>query len=635
MIYSAPALLIGFAVMPAVADSAGALVDTGKLQVIGTALADIDADAIQAKQASDLEDLFRDQPNITVGGGLGVAQKIYLRGIQDTKLNVSIDGASQTGQLFQHQGRISVDPDLLKRVEVNAGAGSALNGFGALGGAIKFVTKDAEDFLARDQQVGALLKTRYQSNNEEFRHSASLYGRLGADWSALVSLGKADSDLREDGNGDEVQFSETDQETGLFKLSGALAPGHRLTFSHDRREEEGERNLMAEFIYLPPWNTAGRQKSARETSTARYEFNPASALIDLSVTAYRTENEMALSNAGSPLTAEIETTGFDLRNTSLLDRHELTYGIEYRKDKARNLLRRAQEEGEVYGLYIQGDYALTDALLLSMGARYDHYELDDADGQHFSSDGVSPNANLTYQLNDRLSVYGGYATAFRSQTTKQALSVGSEGNRANLKEETASNTELGVEYRNQGFTARAEVFRSEIEDVVSLVGPPGPFPRFYENVGELETRGVNLFLQQAWERARLSASYSKTEPELNGQPLNDADFGLGKTFGDSLVLNASYQFPQQALELGWSSKFVKAVSATAERPQKPSYDRHDLYLRWAALPQDQLTVDFAINNIFDEFYYDHGTFGFDNDFNRIIGIPESGRDLRLTLSWKL
>lgn len=117
--------------------------------------------------------------------------------------------------------------------------------------------------------------------------------------------------------------------------------------------------------------------------------------------------------------------------------------------------------------------------------------------------------------------------------------------------------------------------------------------------------------------------------------MRDGDYGVGKTFGDSLILNARYYFPKHDIDLGWRSEFVKTVSATADRRAKPSYDTHDIYLRWMALPQEQLHVDLSLNNIFDEFYYDHGTFGFDNDFDRNIGIPESGRDLRLTLSWKI
>lgn len=635
VIFPTPVLILGMVACPVLADTRDEQLQTGHLEVIGLSAKGIDADEIAQKQVNDLEDLFRDQPNMTVGGGLGIAQKIYLRGIEDTKLNVSIDGASQTGQLFQHQGRIAIDPDLLKQVEITSGAGSALDGFGALGGAVKFVTKDAEDFLREGEEIGALLKSSYQSNNKGLRNNATVYTRLGEHWAGLVSLGKTNSDAREDGNGAPIAHSETNQDVGLFKLTGHLGPGHQLRLSHERREEDGERNLLAEFINLPPWNSSGRQENSRDTSTIHYLFTPDSELIDMSITAYQTKNDIRLMDGEAVMAASIKTQGVDLRNSSEINEHELSYGIEYRKDKALNISRSASEEGRVFGAYIQDDFELNDALRLSIGARYDHYELDDADGQNFSSDDVSPNANLSYAINERLTFRAGYAQAFRGQTTKQVLSVGSDGNRADVQAEQAENKELGLEYRDHGFTAKATYFISEIDDVVSLVGPPGPFPKFYENVGQLETKGFNLFVEQTWERASVSVSYSKTVPELNGRALRDGDYGVGKTFGDSLILNANHYFPKHDIELGWRSEFVQSASATSDRRAKPSYDTHDIYLRWMALPQDQLNVDLSLNNIFNEFYYDHGTFGFDNDFNQNIGIPESGRDLRLTLSWRI
>ena len=78
---------------------------------------------IEQYQASDLEDVLAGQPEVAVGGSVGIAQKVYVRGIEDPLLNVTIDGATQAGALFHHTGRLAVEPELLKRVEVEAGAG--------------------------------------------------------------------------------------------------------------------------------------------------------------------------------------------------------------------------------------------------------------------------------------------------------------------------------------------------------------------------------------------------------------------------------------------------------------------------------------------------------------------------------
>ena len=101
-------------------------------------------------QAADKAGLLSNESMVAVGGGSPVAQKIYVRDFEDTLLNVSVDGAPQAGELYHHQGRVQVEPEILKAIELEAGAGPATSGAGALTGALKLTTKDAEDLLAPD-----------------------------------------------------------------------------------------------------------------------------------------------------------------------------------------------------------------------------------------------------------------------------------------------------------------------------------------------------------------------------------------------------------------------------------------------------------------------------------------------------
>ena len=120
-----------------------------KISVVGAATnLSITAEDIEQYQASDLADIFRYSPSISVGGSVGVAQKIYIRGLEDAFLNVTVDGAQQTSTLFHHIGRVTIDPDLLQQIDVQAGAGEATSGPGAIGGSIRFKTKDAQDMLS-------------------------------------------------------------------------------------------------------------------------------------------------------------------------------------------------------------------------------------------------------------------------------------------------------------------------------------------------------------------------------------------------------------------------------------------------------------------------------------------------------
>jgi len=87
---------------------------------------EIDQAELEKTQAGNLKDIFKNNAEVSVGGSSSVSQKVYVRGLESNMLNVTIDGAKQTASTFHHQGSISIEPELLKQVEVQPGAGDAL-----------------------------------------------------------------------------------------------------------------------------------------------------------------------------------------------------------------------------------------------------------------------------------------------------------------------------------------------------------------------------------------------------------------------------------------------------------------------------------------------------------------------------
>lgn len=61
------------------------------ITVVGsTTNADILAADLQLWQANDLADVFRTVPSVSAGGSLGIAQKIYIRGLEDKQLSLPV-----------------------------------------------------------------------------------------------------------------------------------------------------------------------------------------------------------------------------------------------------------------------------------------------------------------------------------------------------------------------------------------------------------------------------------------------------------------------------------------------------------------------------------------------------------------
>lgn len=600
----------------------------------------VDEADIERHQANDLRDTFAGQPEVAVGGGIGIAQKVYVRGLEDTQLNVSIDGATQAGTLFHHSGRLAVDPELLKRVEVDTGAGRATAGAGALGGAIRFVTKDPDDLLRDGERLGALINLGSFSNGEGYRASTTLFGRFTDDWSGMVSLRQSDQDEYEDGDGNRIDGTDATQELGLFKLVGRLGGGQTLRLSHEIRTDEGTRPQRPQWA-ISGFNSLYQLDGRRETTTLNYGLAPADTpWLDLDLTLYHNESEIEQNvvDRWGRYFGFTRSTGGDLRNTSRLGAHTLTYGVDHRRDRVNaggeDDPRAEQESGRVTGVYVQDDYQITEDLLLSAGLRYDHYRLTDANDQRFREEAVSPNANLRWQALDGLTLHAGYAEAFRGPSTRDTFKIDRAQNAPGLRGETARNTEVGFDYVLGDLTLAGEVYRSTIEDAVAdrLFGPT-----IYDNIGDLESDGYRLEARYQWGALHAGLGFHHNDATLDGDPLTVYEHNLmGNTIGDTWVADLSYQW-SPSLEFGWRGRFVEGIDGletSVGRIDKPGYGVHDVFVHWLPTDNEDLRLTLAVHNLTDHQYLDHASnadFQHIPGYEGVVGLPEPGRDVRLGL----
>jgi hemoglobin/transferrin/lactoferrin receptor protein len=601
----------------------------------------VEAEQLQRYQASDLQEVFESNPEVSVGGGPGVAQKLYLRGLEDTLLNISIDGASQPGQTFHHTGRIGIEPELLKRAEVQAGTGDATAGPGALGGAVRFVTKDPDDLLREGEQLGALLKTGYFSNGEGYKSSASVFGRFNQNWSALAMTTYQDQNDYEDGHNDDVLGTAARQKLGFAKLVGKLSDEQTLRLSYEKRIDEGERSQRPQWI-PSSFNRLYPLSTERETWTLNYAWQPVNNdLLDVELTTYHTTNELEQDGRFGLYFGDTRSTGFDLRNTSRIGAHQLTYGLDLRDDRAtlgpagnRQL---DHEDGEVLGLYLQDRYQITSRLQLDAGLRYDRYKLDDRDKQTFTEDGISPNLGLRYQLTPELAVFAGQARALRGPQVRDAFKMDSSGNDPDLKAEKARTDEIGFDYRDGGWELNGKAYITRIEDAIA---DPIGRPNLYLNVGDLKSKGLLLSTAYHWQQLSLGLSYHRNEARLDGERLNVYEYnGLGTSLGDTWTTFADYR-ASDSLSLGWQGRFVRGIDTLhtgVGDVSKPGYGVHDLYAEWQAMPE-RLTVTLTLKNLLDKQYLDHASnedFEHIPDYEGIRGSYEPGRELRLGVALRI
>ena len=132
---------------------------------------------LQLTNPQSLKDVFSGFASISVGGGIGAAQKVYVNSIDELNLAVTVDGVLQNNRVFHHNTTNYVDPTLLKSVRVDPGVAPADAGPGALGGSIVYETVDVGDLLLGDRSYGGFASISYDTNSNTFTEAGSAYGR--------------------------------------------------------------------------------------------------------------------------------------------------------------------------------------------------------------------------------------------------------------------------------------------------------------------------------------------------------------------------------------------------------------------------------------------------------------------------
>jgi len=610
------------------------------------------SDEISRIQAATIGDLLANESTLAVGGGSAVAQKIYVRGFEDTLLNLTVDGAPQAGELYHHQGRVQIEPEFIKTLELDAGAGVATNGAGALTGALRIESKNAFDLLRAGQNWGALVKaTGFLNGDDGIKGVVSVYGRLGAVVGLVLGYTAQESEDYADGRGKIASPTGFEHKRGYAKLT-ARRGTHEGSLSFESLRDTGtyfERPHMSNFGGT---FVLSDHVMNRETATYNHHFNPEGDLIDLKATAYWTSNDFSnhrnttgvLYGAG-----DFSSRGYDLRNSSVLGAHALTYGTDLRFDKVLGTQQAtppafwgsSQQEARVIGIYAQDNWTLHSKLKATAGLRWDAYKHQVNSGVgagvQNTDEGFSPNLGLEWKLADGLTARASYALAFRGITIREAFFSGLYTHREGLKSEEADNAELGLAYEKNGYFARGTVFRQHIDNYIDAVYVgSGTVWGYWGNIGEAKVEGYEVEVGRRWRNTLVSFGVWNADNSLNGAPLSDANLGLGTSIGRTWTGRFETKLPEQGLSFGLRGRLVEKEPnfIAANAPDKAGYAVVDVHTSWSPLKNDRLTVSFSINNVLDRFYYDQATYGWlARNGGAYAGFPSKGREFILSTSY--
>ena len=620
--------------------------------------------------ATDLRGLLKDEPAIDFGGGNGTSQHLTLRGMGQNSVDIKVDNAYSDSQILYHQGRFIIDPALVKIVSVQKGAGSASAGIGATNGAIITKTVDAQDLLkGLDKNWGVRLNSGYASNDGA-SYGASVFGKAG-NFDGLFSYSRNDEKDYEPGKGythsnggKTVPFSALDKRSYLAKI-GANFGDHRLVLSHMNDQHRGIRTVREEFTATDnPRLTLERQAPTyRETSLSNtnlaWTANNLGFVEKLDANAYLMKNERYSAddskngyagNLPGPNTTVIETKGANFNLDSRIGEKTLIkYGVNYRHQEIKPpvffssaLSNPKKSDAGIYAEAIHdiGDFTLTG------GLRYDHFDIKTHDGKSVSDGTVNPSFGVIWQPHEYWSFSTSHNYASRSPRLYDALRQHGRRNAITsiadgTKAERARNTEIGFNYNNGSFAANGSYFWQKIKDAVAgpqqrhdAAGNPIAGVREIVNAGYIKNHGYELgaSYRTGGLLAKVGVSHSKpriydTHPEnlLSANP----EFAVqtGRTWTTSL----SYRFQNPNLEIGWRGRYLQKASGSVlvrdkGEVKRKGYGVNDVFANWKPLGKDTLNVNFAVNNVFNKFYYPHSQRG--------ETLPGIGRDVRLGVNYR-
>lgn len=217
----------------------------------------IDRQRLDQTLATDIKDLVRYEPGVSVTSGFGRfgLGSFRIRGLEGNRVQVQTDGIRISDAFaigsYSDANRNFVDLDTVKRVEILRGPASALYGSDALGGVVAFVTKDPSDYLKDGKDAYFGLKLGYAGDwNGLFAGATAAFG--GERWSGLAVVSHRQGqqtrnmgDNRSDGaERTAPNPQDRDGRSVLAKLVYAPSQANRLRLTVEGNEDDTHTNVL-------------------------------------------------------------------------------------------------------------------------------------------------------------------------------------------------------------------------------------------------------------------------------------------------------------------------------------------------------------------------------------------------------
>ncbi|PID80342.1 hypothetical protein CSB20_07800, partial [bacterium DOLZORAL124_64_63] len=435
-------------------------------------------DILDAAAARSLADAITFTPGVRV---LNNCQNcnfttLSMLGLEGKYSQVLFDSQPLFNSLSMVYGLEQIPADMVERIEVVKGGGSAMYGPGAVGGVVNIIPREFDVSGGR-----AYVNTEFMDTvrNWSAGFNTGLVSEDRSNHLSMFGMSARNHAYDRDADG----FSDTARRnltTFGGRMTHTMAGGGRLSLDYGRVDEDrrGGNNLTA-----PPFESDIAEWIRTERDMVAMNVDqPLGETTDMKVNvSYANTNRHAYYGVGGALDAYGTTINplwvVDTQLNHRLGDHTLSWGLQYTDDKLDDdhpgHNRHLRSHAVNRGLFVQDDWTLQEHLTLLFGVRVDDHNM-------LADPVISPRAALYYKPVESTTVRASFSTGFLApQVFDEDLHIALAGgepqiivNGDNLKEEKSRSFTLGVESTpkvGHGWVLlEANVFHTELHDAFAL-----------------------------------------------------------------------------------------------------------------------------------------------------------------------
>lgn len=493
----------------------------------------ITSEEIMEMGADTVSQALQEATGLVIETESGRVQTPDIRGTGVKHTLVLIDGRRLSAGFNDLVDLNHIPVEMIDRIEVVRGAGSALYGSDAMGGVVNIITRKPTERLSAG--------VSYKYGQDTYRDAES--NRFGGfAGNTIGNAGFFASGSFEDRNGydhDGISPDDGDElkngaAQGRFEYSFNESNSLSAGFEYSNDDREGMRDFQGE-------DRLRDAEDERLNYYLRYDGQPGAGnalMLRLAHSDYENNIDMTPAPAEPFNTLEHELNEASAQfSSAFFKNHLITSGIDFREETRTEKTVRKDDDDNI-GIYLQDEIQITAPLYIVLSARYDRHS-------EFGSN-LAPRTSLVYSVIDNLRLKASWGKGFRAPALSELFSTsyrkrGKEVYEPNpdLEAEESESYDFGIEGEYKAFSGSVTLFQNEIDNLINAVyyksegsGKKKVDYYRYQNIDEATTRGVEADIA-----LRLPAGFS-----LSGSLtyVDDKDNETTEYLKSNLKLGQSY-----------------------------------------------------------------------------------------------